>query len=150
MSSRFSEDKVHQLQMSMRHASRSPPTRRGGHLPPPTLILSIPITLAFVSYAGSRSTEHMPPESSRFVSENNLRVTRAFCETWSARNPTPWNAILIGRQSKFHVMSLTHASPLSGTVSRDNHLKIVYLGTLGGRAPIYATGTGSDTTPEFR
>lgn len=58
-SSRFSDERVHQLQMSMRHASRSPPTRRGGHLPPPTLIPSIPITRfpSFLSFA-SYSTEH--------------------------------------------------------------------------------------------
>lgn len=109
MSSRFSDDKVHQLQTSMRHASRSPPTRRGGHLPPPTLIPSIPITLGYSYRAGSRSTEHTPRyrrSGSRLVHMQTIYVSRAFLlkREPRARNPTPWNAILAGRRDgEFHV-----------------------------------------------
>lgn len=43
-SSTFSDDRAHQLQKSMRHTKSNATTKRGGHLPPPTLIPSIPIT----------------------------------------------------------------------------------------------------------
>jgi len=79
MSSRFSEDRVHQLHTSMRHASRSPPTRRGGHLPPPTLIPSIPITLAFVSRMpalAQRNICHVI--ANLFVYMQTIYVSRAF------------------------------------------------------------------------
>lgn len=79
-SSRFSEDKVHQLQMSIRHAKRSPPTRRGGHLPPPTLIPSIPITLSFASGASytRRNICHVIDTLQDSVCMQRIYVSRAF------------------------------------------------------------------------
>lgn len=132
MSSRFSEDRVHQLQTSMRHASRSPPTRRGGHLPPPTLILSIPITLAFVSCMLApvqRDICHVIVDLPVYM--QTIYVSRAF---FAKRKPhvTPLRGMWfsLGRWGgEFYADifdDVPRPPPLSGTLSRDSHLKTAY------------------------
>lgn len=155
MSSRFSEDRDHQLQTSMRHARRSPPTRRGGHLPPPTLMPSIPITLAFVSRMPAlvqRNICHAVADlpvymqtnyvSRTFFVKREPRVT-PLCEIRFLLNATRRR---IPRRRRRRCAAFP---ALSGTLPRDSHLKTTYFRhfTTGrGRAPIYATGAGSDMT----
>lgn len=78
-SSRFSEERVHQLQTSTRQARRRPPTRRGGHLPPPTLIPSIPIAL-FLSLSLYLSLPRRDPFRSTALVRSLARLCLSLAE----------------------------------------------------------------------
>lgn len=141
MSSRFSEDRVHQLQTSIRHASRSPPTKRGGHLPPPTLIPSIPITRVLscrrvCRLPVQRNIRHRPrliAGSARVQCKQFTCHARVPCEMRAARvNPTLGEMRRSPGDEETNSTSASwsttrRVSPLSGTaISRDSHCKTAY------------------------
>lgn len=117
-SSRFSDERVHQLQMSMRHASRSPPTKRGGHLPPPTLIPSIPIT-RFPSFPSFAS-----------CSQWNIRMTLS-PGLRRADMQMRWCTCIVLRSMKTRADNVTNPTPSPRTLGKRQ--EDVVLGTTSRR-----------------